>query len=435
MTQTPAGHRWAVVGVFLLAYWLSFFYRSTNAVIADDLSRDVGLGPGALGMMTSLFFLTFAAVQLPLGSALDRFGARFVTPALLLAAVAGSAVFALASDVTGLALGRALIGIGMAGVLMGALHAFASRFEARAFATVSSTFVGIGSLGALLAATPLAWLAASIGWRVVFAWGALAIALAALAIAAVAREPRSEPRAPNARAASDGDTTGGRRDTPPAGGPEGFAQVFRSGAFWRVALLTFAVTGGLFAWQGLWAGPLLTRGLGLAPLPAANVLLSFGLGVTAGFLGSGALALRLGVPRTLALGATAFLVCLLTWSVSTPSWPPSALTLLAVATGVSGATNVLGYALARAAFPHMPGRAVTAVNLFGIGGGALLQWGLGIVIGTVAATGAGDLAAFRAALLVTAALALLAVIGFVPLARTAREARHGADERIRHADP
>jgi predicted MFS family arabinose efflux permease len=398
MTSAAPRGRWAVVAAFMLAYWLSFFYRSTNAVIADDLTRDIGLDPGALGLMTSLFFLAFAAVQLPLGSALDRYGARFVTPALLLAAVAGSLVFSLATTVGGLALGRALIGVGMAGVLMGALHALSSRFDPRAFAALSSTFVGVGSLGALAAATPLAWLADAIGWRTVFAWGALAVAIAASAIVLVAREPqRREARASAVTAA-----------------PAGFAVVFRDLAFWRLALLTFAVTGGLFAWQGLWAGPLLTRGLGLESLPAAHVLLAFGLGVTGGFLGSGAVALRLGVPRTLALSGAAFFASLVIWSLTTPAWPLYALTALAAVTGLSGASNVLGYAHARASFPHMPGRAVTAVNLFGIGGGAFLQWGLGIVIG---AAGGGELASFRVALALTAGLALIAVITFTPIAR------------------
>ena len=402
MTSAAPRGRWAVVAAFMLAYWLSFFYRSTNAVIADDLTRDIGLDPGALGLMTSLFFLAFAAVQLPLGSALDRYGARFVTPALLLAAVAGSLVFSLATTVSGLALGRALIGVGMAGVLMGALHALSSRFDPRSFAALSSTFVGVGSLGALAAATPLAWLADAIGWRTVFAWGALAVAIAASAIVLVAREPhRREPRA---GAGADAATAT----------PTGFAVVFRDLAFWRLALLTFAVTGGLFAWQGLWAGPLLTRGLGLESLQAAHVLLAFGLGVTGGFLGSGAVALRLGVPRTLALSGAAFFASLVLWCLTTPAWPLYALTALAAVTGLSGASNVLGYAHARASFPHMPGRAVTAVNLFGIGGGAFLQWGLGIVIG---ATGGGELASFRAALALTAGLALIAVVTFTPIVR------------------
>ncbi len=409
MSFAAAPGRWTVVAVFLIAYWLSFFYRSTNAVIADDLARDVGLGASSLGLMTSLFFLVFAAVQLPLGSALDRYGARFVTPALLLAAVAGSLAFATASDFGGLALGRALIGLGMAGVLMGALKAFASWFDPRAFATVSSVFVGIGSLGALAAATPLAWLASTIGWRGVFGWGALVVLLAAIAIAVVAREPvRARTREP---AHAPGSTAATR---PRAG----FGQVFRDDAFWRLALLTFAVTGGLFAWQGLWAGPFLTQGLGLDVLRAGNVLLALGAGITAGFLSSGVAAARLGVERTLALGATAFLATLVAWLLVTPAWPLPLLVVLAAFMGLTGASNVLNYAAARDAFPHMPGRAVTAVNLFGIGGGALLQWGLGAVIGAYPTEAGGhDATAFRAALAVTALLVAIALARYAPLTR------------------
>ena len=406
MTREAAAQRWAVVAVFLLAYLLSFFYRSTNAVIADDLARDVGLGASALGLTTSLFFVTFAAVQLPLGSALDRYGARFVTPGLLLAAVAGSLVFALASSFPMLALGRALIGLGMAGVLMGALKAFASWFPPSAFATVSSLFVGVGSLGALAAATPLAWLAGSVGWRAVFGWGSFLVLLAAAAIATLVREPPArEPRSRGVRAA-------------PAGSAGGFAAVFRDDAFWRLALLTLAVTGGLFAWQGLWAGPFLTQRLGLDALAAGNVLLALGLGVTAGFLGSGLVATRIGVARTVALGAALFLSTLLVWLLATPAWPVPALQLLAATMGVTGASNVLSYALARDAFPHMPGRAVTAVNLFGIGGGALLQWGLGAVVGAFPSVdGVHPPEAFQSALGVTALLVLVALVRYAPLTR------------------
>jgi len=404
VTTAPRRGRWTVVAVFLIAYWLSFFYRSTNAVIADDLARDVGLGASSLGLMTSLFFLVFAAVQLPLGSALDRYGARFVTPALLLAAVAGSLVFATAADFAGLALGRALIGLGMAGVLMGALKAFASWFDPRSFATVSSVFVGVGSLGALAAATPLAWLAGAVGWRAVFGWGALVVLLAATAIALVAREPTRQASPGSAAVA--------------AGSRTGFGQVFRDDAFWRLALLTLAVTGSLFAWQGLWAGPFLTQGLGLDVLRAGNVLLALGAGITAGFLSSGVVAARLGVERTLALGATAFLATLLAWLVVTPSSPLPLLVALAAVMGLTGASNVLNYAAARDAFPHMPGRAVTAVNLFGIGGGALLQWGLGAVIGAFPTVGGAHAAtAFRAALAVTALLVAIALARYAPLTR------------------
>ncbi len=62
--------------LFTLAYFLSYFFRSANAVIAPDLTREMGLDAATLGLMTSLFYLAFAAVQLPLGGALDRWGPR-----------------------------------------------------------------------------------------------------------------------------------------------------------------------------------------------------------------------------------------------------------------------------------------------------------------------------------------------------------------------
>ena len=108
--------RTVVFLVFLGAYFLSYFFRSTNAVIAGDLSRDMELSASQLGFMTSLFFLTFALAQLPIGAALDRFGARRTTSTLMLAGVAGNLLFSVAPSFPLLALGRALIGRGMAGV-------------------------------------------------------------------------------------------------------------------------------------------------------------------------------------------------------------------------------------------------------------------------------------------------------------------------------
>ncbi|MCH1927279.1 MFS transporter, partial [Shewanella sp. C31] len=131
--------------------------------------------------MTSLFYLTFAAVQLPLGGLLDRLGPSTITPALLLVAALGSVVFGLAQSFPVLALGRALIGAGMAAALMGALKAFSLWFP-RSYATVSTLLVGLGATGGLMAATPLALLKEALGWRGVFLLGALAVALLALAI-------------------------------------------------------------------------------------------------------------------------------------------------------------------------------------------------------------------------------------------------------------
>ena len=69
--------------IFSLAYVLSQFYRSTNAVIAPDLAKELSLDAAELGLMTSLFFAMFALAQIPVGVGLDRWGPRWVTSSLM----------------------------------------------------------------------------------------------------------------------------------------------------------------------------------------------------------------------------------------------------------------------------------------------------------------------------------------------------------------
>lgn len=415
MTRRPL-----LVATFLAAYLLSYFFRSTNAVLADDLQRDAGLGPEQLGFMTSLFFLAFAAAQLPLGAALDRWGPRWVPAGLMLAAAAGSLLTASADGFVTLAIGRALIGVGMAGVLMGALKAFSAWFAPRRFATVSGVFVGLGSLGALGATTPLAVLADAIGWRGVFVAAGLATATVAAGLMIVVRAaPGAAPLAARGPAAA------APSPAPPGAPAPGFRRIYGSREFWRVALLQFAMAAALYGHQGLWGGPFLTIGLGLPLADAARALLALGVAATTGFLLAGPAAGRFGLRRAMGAGALLALAAAVAMALLPASAPLAAVTTAWVVFGLGAGLQVLGYDGARSLFPAAAGRAVTAINVFGIGGSALMQAGLGWVVGGVAAALAADpaappLAAYRAGWWVTAALLAAAWLHFAWRPRAAR---------------
>src|SRR5512134_2827170 len=113
---------------FALGYFLSYLYRTVNAVLAPDLVRDIGLEPASLGLLTSAYFLAFAAAQLPLGILLDRYGPRRVEAGLLLFAAGGALLFGRAATLGELLLARALIGVGVAACLMAAFKAFTDWF-------------------------------------------------------------------------------------------------------------------------------------------------------------------------------------------------------------------------------------------------------------------------------------------------------------------
>lgn len=350
---------------FALGYFLSNFFRAANAVIAGDLVRDLELTAADLGLMTSMFYLGFAAVQLPLGAALDRFGTRLTLPALMLATVAGCLVFASARAFPAVALGRTLIGVGMAGGLMGTLKAFGLWFPPRRVATATGAAVALGAAGALAAATPLAWVSAQVGWRAVFASGALATIISAAAIAlGTGNAPAGTPW----------------RTAPGIAG-EGFARIFRDVRFWRVAPVNFFLVGTLLAVQTLWGGPYLFDVLQMSPIEGGNLLLALSGGLVVGYLCGGWLADRFG-SRPVAIAAIAVFAACQAPMVLPGGPPPQVVLWLAYALfGFTGAFNLLLLGQVRTMFPpQMSGRAVTALNLFGFSGTALIQWWMGLII-------------------------------------------------------
>jgi MFS family permease len=392
-----------IFAVFLAPYFLSYFFRSTNAVIADDLVREVGLGPEQLGLMTGFYFIAFALAQLPIGPALDRFGSRRTIAALLLFTAAGSLVFGLATSFGGLALGRALIGLGVASVLVGSLKAFAAWFPPERFATVSGIFVSLGASGALLATTPLVALKAVVGWRAVFLGGAGLALLAALLLIAFARDAPGAVRsaAPSVPQGRVRDVLGERR-------------------FWQVAFLNFAMVGSFFAYQSLWMGPYLAGGQALDDLTVGNLLFVLALASVLGYFGSGWLADRFGLLRVITVSAGLFfgsqlvLAALPAASVATlPAASVSALLLIMVVFGVTGAFNVMLFSHVRQLFPaYLTGRALALNNFFGMSGVAVMQWFLGAMLGW----GSG----FAALFWVTGLLGLLSVFLYAPLLKGVR---------------
>src|SRR5262245_15800578 len=154
---------------FAAGYFLSYLFRSINALIAGDLTAELGLSASDLGLLTSMYFLVFAAVLLPCGVLLDRYGPRLVDSSLLLLAAGGSLAFALADGAATLLLGRALIGLGVAVGLMSGLKAIVLWFPPERVALANGWYVMLGALGALSATGPAETVVQAIGWRGLFA--------------------------------------------------------------------------------------------------------------------------------------------------------------------------------------------------------------------------------------------------------------------------
>jgi predicted MFS family arabinose efflux permease len=350
---------------FAAGYFLSFFFRNVNAVISRDLAREFSLSPSDLGFLTSMYLLAFAAIQLPLGVLLDRYGPRRVVAALLCVCAAGALTFAVAQDFVTLSIGRALIGFGVSAGLMGAIKAFTLWFPLSRLATVNGLYLGIGGLGALSATAPAEAVLSAFGWRALF-FGMAAITLAAaLAIFTVVPEKRLPGAGESLRAQF-----------------AGYGRVFRSLAFWRISTAFVICQATYLALQGLWLAPWLYDVAELDRAGVARHLFVTALAYTAGsvFFGVGGDWLaRSGVPHmaTFKAGLTASLALfgLVAAGVST------GLPMLLAAYGFSAISGSLAYPLFAKLFPaEMIGRVSTASNGLMFAMSFAFQWGIGAVL-------------------------------------------------------
>jgi MFS family permease len=381
---------------FALGYFLSYLYRVVNAVIAPDLVAEVGLSSADLGLLTSTYFLTFAAAQLPLGVLLDRFEPRRVEAVLLAFAAAGALVFSVARTPVVLVVGRALIGFGVSACLMAAFRAFVLWFPRGKLPLVNGVQLAAGGLGALTATAPVEAALHVTDWRGVFQGVAALTVVAAVVIATVV--PRREPEDTGVKLRAQ---------------LRGVAEIFGSRVFWRIAPVAIVTQSTNLAVQGLWAGPWLRDVAGLERGPASMVLLGMMAAMTAGYLLLGAAAERVGrrgvrAESFSAVGMAAFMgvqvLLVAGWTGAVP--------LIWILYGFLGTSGVLCYAGLTQSFPaHLAGRVNTALNLLVFVAAFVTQWGLGAVIGFWPPAGNGyDPAGYRVGF---ALLLVLQIAGLV----------------------
>ena len=114
---------------FAFAYFLSYAFRAVNAVIAPELMADIQISHSELGLLSSAYFVGFAVMQIPIGLALDRYGARKTESVLLLLALLGSAIFAYADSLWGLTIGRQLNRVVVSASLMASFSAYSRWYR------------------------------------------------------------------------------------------------------------------------------------------------------------------------------------------------------------------------------------------------------------------------------------------------------------------
>jgi MFS family permease len=349
------------------------FYRVSNAIIAPNLIQDLGLDAETLGILGGAFFYSFALLQIPMGPMLDRIGPRIIITSSALVGSIGALLFACGQSFTAALLGRILIGIGMASILMGSLKIFTLQFSPEKFPILMGTIVSVGTLGSILAASPLAYITSTIGWRMTFIIaGSITIFLAFLVFWILGGGKRKE-ESPVVSPSSE----------PEIGILQSIRLVLGSLAFWQIGAVAFFRYGTFVGLQGLWLGPYLMDAKGYSPVQAGNLIILLAVGIIvggpiAGWLSEKILNSRKGVGLW---GLSLYALSLFALTGIIKIQTPFGYALIFFFIGIFHSSGMLVYSHAKDLYPiAISGTVMTLVNFFTMAGAAVFMPAMGKII-------------------------------------------------------
>jgi MFS family permease len=376
--DTRTSFRTLVFALLALAcgHMLSTLLRTIPAISLDLMAADFGTSAQALAGLTSIYHFAFAASQIPVGAAMDRFGVRPVSLSLLGGTIVGAMASGFATGPESFLFGQFLLGVATSGMLMCPMTLAAKQMSAARFGLWSGVILSIGNIGMLLSSSPLAWVVEHLGWRAGFWISASLGFVVALAVFVLV------PKQPAAHADASSPLSQ-------------MAEVLRIGLSRRlrglIALALVSLAAALVL-RGLWAGPWLMQIKGLSRVEAGNELGLFTLALIVGPLCIGVFDRKFGRRREM-LAATSFLaaILLMLMAAGAPHFPVSELfgvavmppqydLLLFVLIGFAVSAQPLLYGMTRQLVDAQnAGKALSAINLAFFLGAALMQSATGVV--------------------------------------------------------
>ena len=234
-----------------LAFGYAFFQRVAPSVMVPDLMAEFAVSGTVMGQLSALYFYPYAAMQLPIGALLDRYGARLLLTVALLAAAAGSIAFGLAGSLHQAYAGRFLIGAGSAVGFISSMALAAKWFAPRHFALLIGLSMFFAMMCGMAGQAPLAYAVEAVGWRQTMIWSGTFAATLALLIALIVR---------NSPAAEDEEHANDVRWVEIW---TGLKATIKRNEIWRLAIVAMAMSGPMLALGGLWGVPYLASAYGL----------------------------------------------------------------------------------------------------------------------------------------------------------------------------
>ena len=415
MNKKMNSFRWAIFTILGLGYFFVYFHRLSLSVVANELVRDFQTTASVMGLLGSVYFYCYAAMQIPAGLLSDSLGPRKTVTFSLLIASAGSILFGLASGIGMAFAGRVMVGLGVSMVFIPTMKIISRWFHANEFALMAGLLNAIGGAGALGATWVLALMTGLFGWRVSFELiGAATFALLLLVWIVVRDRPEDKGWPPLSELADKQGKTAPAMEKIPLW--DGFRRVVSEKYFWPLAVWYFFDCGIFFGFGALWSGPYLMHVYGLTRAEAGAVLSMIAWGMIGGspflgFLSDKVLKSRKKVIVCCSLALALELLLLRIFPSGLSHFTLFVVFLLFAL--FASSVVVIGFTTTKELFPvEIAGTSVGLVNLFPFLGGAVFMPALGKILDMYPKTPAGaySLEAYTSILMVLLGSSIVCVL-------------------------
>lgn len=173
--------RWGIAGVLGVGMFVNYIDRVNLSIAAPEIMRDFDISASQMGMVSSAFLWTYAMLQMPIGSFIDRIGVRWVNRAAAFLWAVASFASAAAGGLGMLLVARLVLGVGEAPTVPAGWKAIGQWFPKQERGTATSIFDGCAKISNVIGIPIMAFLVTTFSWHAAFIFtGILSVAYLAI---------------------------------------------------------------------------------------------------------------------------------------------------------------------------------------------------------------------------------------------------------------
>jgi MFS family permease len=257
MIQKNSRYAWFVWSLGASFFFFEYIVRVSPGVLVNELIQAFHINAYQLGLLSSAFSLSYIAMQIPVGTLVDKYSIRWLIGFMALLCAVSTFLFSTTNTFQWAVLARFLIGITGAFAFVGALKIATLYFSPKHFGFLAGMTQALGMLGASAGLGPLSLLISSIGWRLALLLLAGFIAILSLLIFILVKDKQ---------------TTVSRSERAPHSVWEGLLTVFKSSHTWVNVLIIGLLYAPTMVFGELWGPVYISRVYGISPIQAASVV-------------------------------------------------------------------------------------------------------------------------------------------------------------------